>query len=116
MICMIKKEKYILLMFQHKSKREKQVILLENNLRRMARAYSRPKFLEYALMALSCSQKTISIIKRNKHLDDFYCLNCFHSFATENKLQSHKRVCERKDFCKIIMPVIFVKKNLKINI
>ena len=31
----------------------------------------------------------------SKHHDDFYCLNCF---------QSHKRVCENKDFCNIIMP------------
>ena len=30
--------------------------------------------------------------------------NCFHSFATENKLQLHKRVYENKDFCDIIMP------------
>ena len=28
----------------------------------------------------------------------------FHSFATENKLQLHKSVCENKDFCNIIMP------------
>ena len=26
----------------------------------------------------------------SKHHGDFYCLNWFHSFATENKLQSHK--------------------------
>ena len=24
----------------------------------------------------------------SKHHDDFYCLNCFHSFRTENKLKS----------------------------
>ena len=34
---------------------------------------------------------------------DFYCLNCFYSLATESKLQSHKRVCEKKIFCNIIM-------------
>ena len=39
-----------------------------------------------------------------KHHGNFYCLYCFHSFATENKLQSHERVCENKDFCNIIMP------------
>ena len=39
-----------------------------------------------------------------KHHGDFYCLNCFHSFATENKLQSHKKACENTDFCNIIMP------------
>ena len=36
----------------------------------------------------------------SKHQDDF-CLNCLHSFATENKL---KKVCEKNDFCNVIMP------------
>ena len=40
----------------------------------------------------------------SKQHGDFYCLNYFHSFKTENKLQSHKRVCEIKYFCNIIMP------------
>ena len=39
----------------------------------------------------------------SKYHGDFYCLNCFHSFATKNKLQLHKRVCENKEFCNIIM-------------
>ena len=54
-------------------------------------------------MALSCSKKTICIIKRNnsKHHSNFYCLNCLHSFATEKKLESHKKVCENKDFCHV---------------
>ena len=40
----------------------------------------------------------------SKHYGDFYCLNCLHSFRTKNKLQSHKRVCEDKDFYNVIMP------------
>ena len=40
----------------------------------------------------------------SKHHGDIYCLNCFRSFATKSKLQSHKTVCENKDFCNIIMP------------
>ena len=39
-----------------------------------------------------------------KNHGDFYCRNCFHSFTTKNELQSHKRVCENKDFCNVIMP------------
>ena len=39
----------------------------------------------------------------SNHHCDFYCLNCFHFFATENKLQSRKRACQIKDFCSIIM-------------
>ena len=42
-------------------------------------------------------------ITTNNH-GDFYCWNCFHSFTTKNELQSHKRVCENKDFCNVIMP------------
>ena len=51
--------------------------------------------------------KKLSVLLRgitSKHYGDFYCLNCLHSFRTENKLESHKRVCENKGFCNIIMP------------
>ena len=34
----------------------------------------------------------------SKHHSDFYCLNCLHFFATENKRESLKKVCENKDF------------------
>ena len=39
----------------------------------------------------------------SKHYSDFYCLNCLHSFRTKNKLESHKKVCENKDFYNLIM-------------
>ena len=56
-------------------------------------------------MALSCREEVISIIKRsNKNNGDFYCLSCLHSFRTKNKLDSHKKVCENKDFCNVVMP------------
>ena len=35
---------------------------------------------------------------------DFYCHNCLHSFATGETLESHKKACENKDFCNVIMP------------
>ena len=28
------------------------------------------------------------------HKEDFYCLNCFHSYRTKNKLETHKKICE----------------------
>ena len=31
-------------------------------------------------------------------------MNCLHSFKTKNKLESHRGVCENKDFCSVIMP------------
>ena len=35
---------------------------------------------------------------------DFYCLNCFHSYRTINKLKKHERVCNNHDYCGIDMP------------
>ena len=51
--------------------------------------------------------KTLSALLHgitSKHKGDFYCLNCFHSFRTENKFKSHEKVCENKDLCGIVMP------------
>ena len=39
-----------------------------------------------------------------KHRSGFCCLNCLHSFRTENKLKSHKKVCRNKNFCGTAMP------------
>ena len=35
---------------------------------------------------------------------DFYCLNCFHSYRTKNKLEEHKKICENHDYCHVEMP------------
>ena len=35
---------------------------------------------------------------------DFYCLNCVHSYRTENKLEKHKKICENHDYCHVEMP------------
>ena len=32
-------------------------------------------------------------------------MNCLHSFRTENKLKSHEKVCKKKDFFRIVMPL-----------
>ena len=53
------------------------------------------------------SDKKLSSLLRgitSKHQRDFYCLNCFHSFATEKRFELHKRVRENKDFCNVIIP------------
>ena len=39
----------------------------------------------------------------SNHDGDYYCLNCFHSYRTENKLNAHK-ICENHDYCNIEMP------------
>ena len=40
----------------------------------------------------------------SNHHNDFYCLNCLHAFATENKGEARKKVPENKDFCNVLMP------------
>ena len=38
------------------------------------------------------------------HEEDFYCLNCFQSYRSENKLEEHKKICENHDYCHVEMP------------
>ena len=40
----------------------------------------------------------------SKNNGDFYYLNGRHSFRTKKKLESHKKLCENKDFYNQIMP------------
>ena len=40
----------------------------------------------------------------SNHKEDFYCLNCFHSYRTENKLETYKKICENHDYCHVEMP------------
>ena len=50
--------------------------------------------------------KSLSTLFRqitSKHDGDFYCLSCFHSYTTENKLKKHKKVCENQDYCYVEM-------------
>ena len=51
-------------------------------------------------------KKLSALLKRitSKNNGEFYCLNCLYFFRTKNKLESHKRACENKDFCNGNMP------------
>ena len=40
----------------------------------------------------------------SNHNSDYYCLNCFHSYKTENKLNAHRKTCENNKYCNIEMP------------
>ena len=57
-------------------------------------------------MALSCRKKMSALLRgiTSKHDGDFYCLNCFHSFRTQNKLEKHKNICENHVYCYVEMP------------
>ena len=51
--------------------------------------------------------KSLSRLLRDitsNHVGDYYCLNCFHTYRTENKLNAHKEVCENNEYCNIEMP------------
>ena len=38
-------------------------------------------------------------LKTGNNHGDFYCLNCFRAYNTENKFESHKKVCQNHDYC-----------------
>ena len=46
---------------------------------------------------------------KSKHVVDFYCLNCLHSYRTENKLKKHYSVCKNHDYCSVEI----LKKKIK---
>ena len=45
----------------------------------------------------------------SNHHGDFYCLNCFHSYTTHNKLKKHERVCNNHDYSRVDMPKEYEK-------
>ena len=67
------------------------------------------------LLMISDGQKWHYLVVKNlsrllrgitsNHKEDFYCLNCFHSYRTENKLEAHKKICENHDYCHVEMPI-----------
>ena len=66
------------------------------------------------LLMISDGQKWHYLVVKNlsrllrgitsNHKEEFYCLNCFHSYRTENKLEAHKKICENHDYCHVEMP------------
>ena len=66
------------------------------------------------LLMISDGQKWHYLVVKNlsrllrgitsNHKEDFYCLNCFHSYRTENKLEAHKKIFENHDYCHVEMP------------
>ena len=61
--------------------------------------------------------KILSTLSRgitgNNH-GGFYCLNCFQSYTTENKIKKHNKTCENHDYCYAEMPEEY-NKILKCN-
>ena len=51
--------------------------------------------------------KSISVLLKgitSNHNVDFYYLNCFHPYTTEEKRKKHNRICNDHNFCHLKMP------------
>ena len=77
---------------KHNLNREEQVILLMIS--------SGEKWYYTAVTRLSGLLRGVTY----NHHDDFYCLNCFHTFRTKNKLEEHKKIRKNHDYCHVEMP------------
>ena len=68
---------------------------------------------KYHYLAVTNLSALLQKISSN-HKEDFYCLNCFNSYTTKNKLKEHEEICNNHDSCHIEMPK-WVEKILKYN-
>ena len=57
------------------------------------------KWLYHAVTNLSA----LLAKKSSNHDGDFYCLNCFNSCTTKNKLKEHEKICNNHNSCHIEM-------------
>ena len=83
-------------------KRENQIILLMIS--------DGEKWCYLAVKSLSALLRGIS----GNNNGYFYCLNCFRSYTTENKLKKHKNMCENHHYCYVEMSKEH-NKTLKYN-
>ena len=75
---------------KYNHKRDKQVILLMIT--------NDDKNWHY--LAVKSISKLLNGIASN-HNGDFFCLNCFHSYRTKNKLIKFAKICKDHDFCDV---------------
>ena len=82
--CILKKKKYAQLKSQKLNRivKKKMILLLIPNEKKEGWHY--------------LAVKKLSTLSRGITFN--YCLNYLHSYRTENKLKSHEKVCENKDF------------------
>ena len=72
---------------KHNFKRENQIILLMIT--------DGTKWHYIAMKSLSALLRGVT----SNHNGDFYCLNCFHSYGTKEKLEKHENVCNDHGYC-----------------
>ena len=82
---------------KYNDKRKKQAILLMITDDGKRWHYLAAKSLSVLLKGISSSNN-----------GDFYCLNCFHSYRTHNKLKKHERVCNNHDYCRLDMSIEYM--------
>ena len=54
-------------------------------------------------LAVKNLPRLLRVISSN-HKGDHYCLGCFHSYSTADRLKKHERLCNNHKFCEIEMP------------
>ena len=68
--------------------------------------------IKYHYLAVTNLSGLLKGISSN-HKEDFYCLNCFNSYTTENKLKEHEETCNKHDSCRTKMPEqVTLKQNV----
>ena len=93
-----KKEIELAYKSKYNYKRKKQVILLMITDKNNRWHYLAVKSLSELLRGIKSSNN-----------GDVYCLNCFHSYRTLNKLKKHERVCNKHDYSHVDMPKEYEK-------
>ena len=68
---------------------------------------------KYHYLAVTNLSALLQKISSN-HKEDFYCLNCFNSYTTKNKLKEHEEICNNHNSCCIEMPD-WANKTIKYN-
>ena len=63
---------------------------------------------------LAVTSLSVLLQEISNHKEDFYCLNCFNSYTSKNKLKEHEEICNNHNSCDIEMPE-WVNKILKHN-
>ena len=54
-------------------------------------------YWNWKILVYTCFWESVTLLTLSS------CLNCPQSFRTQNKLESHKKLCENEDFCNIVM-------------
>ena len=105
--------------FELNSKVALNILFVPHNTKKIQLAYRSKYNLTYnkqiILLMITDGEKWHYLVVKNlsgllrgitsDHNADFYCLNCFHSYRTKNKLEAHKKICQNHDYCHVEMPI-----------